>query len=160
MRAALLATLLLLPIMSPAEELSIERVYDAPALAGKTPVALKVSPDGRRVAFLRGKQTDPFQLDLWEYRIDDGQTALLVDSAALLTGDEDLSDEEKARRERSRTASFKGILQYDFSPDGGKLLFPVNGELYLVDLDGQAAKPERLTQRELGFVTDARVSPK
>ncbi|MGE3105285.1 MAG: alpha/beta fold hydrolase [Lysobacterales bacterium] len=160
MRAALLATLLLLPIMSPAEELSIERVYDAPALAGKTPVALKVSPDGRRVAFLRGKQTDPFQLDLWEYRIDDGQTALLVDSAALLTGDEDLSDEEKARRERSRTASFKGILQYDFSPDGGKLLFPANGELYLVDLDGQAAKPERITQRELGFVTDARVSPK
>lgn len=163
MRAALLATLLnlmLLPLMTLAEELAIERVYDAPALAGKTPIGLKVSPDGSRVTFLRGKQTDPFQLDLWEYRISDGQTALLVDSATLLSGAEVLSDEEKARRERSRTASFKGILQYDFSPDGGKLLFPANGELYLFSLDGKAQAPERLTRRELGFVTDARVSPK
>lgn len=158
--AAIFFILIFIPTMILADDLNIERVYEAPALAGKTPIGLKLAPDGKRVTFLRGKQTDPFQLDLWEYRIGDGQTALLVDSTALLTGAENLSDEEKARRERSRTASFKGILQYDFSPDGGKLLFPLNGELYLLDLAGQTPKPERLTQRELGFVTDARVSPK
>ena len=159
-RSAILLALSLLPLMSIAEELSIERVYEAPALAGKTPLGLKPSPDGSRVAFLRGKPTDPFQLDLWEYRIEDQQTALLVDSTALLPGLESLSDEEKARRERSRTASFKGILEYDFAPDGSKLLFPLNGELFLFDLTGKSPRPEALTRRELGFVTDARVSPK
>ena len=146
--------------MKAAAELTIDRIYDAPALAGKTLLGLKVSPDGSRVTFLRGKETDQFQLDLWEYRIADGSTAMLVDSKRLQPGAEQLSDEEKARRERSRTASLKGILEYAFSPDGKKLLFPLNGEVYLYDLAQAADKAvQKLTERALGFVTDARVSP-
>jgi len=164
MRALLAVSLALLltsaPSMSQAAELTIDRIYDAPALAGKSPVGLKVSPDGSRVTFLRGKESDQFQLDLWEYRIADKQTRLLVDSKQLLPGAEDLSDAEKARRERARTASLKGILEYDYAPDGRKLLFPLNGELFLYDLDkpgGEALR--KLTHRDLGFATDAKVSP-
>lgn len=147
--------------MTKTVELTIDRVYDAPALAGKTLSGLKVSPDGSRVTFLRGKETDQYQLDLWEYRIDDGSTSLLVDSSLLLVGNEVLSDAEKARRERARTASFKGILEYDFSPDGKKLLFPLSGEIYLYDLARDMKQSIRkLTQRASGSVTDARVSPK
>ncbi|MBI2398691.1 MAG: S9 family peptidase [Xanthomonadales bacterium] len=147
-----------------AEELTIERIYDAPALAGKTPMSLKVSPDGSRVTFLRGKDTDQYQLDLWEYDIASKETRMLVDSKVLLPEEEQLSDEEKAKRERARTASLKGIIEYGFSPDGAKLLFPLNGELFLYDLGAdetqQAGRVRKLTHKELGFATDARVSPK
>ncbi len=170
MRALILSLLMPIATMSQAAEpqtpppvdqiLSINRIYDAPALAGPSPIGLKVSPDGSRVTFLRGKESDQFQLDLWEYRIADKETRLLVDSKILLPGDEDLSDEEKARRERARTASLKGILEYGYSPDGKMLLFPLNGELYLYDLykDGVDAL-RKLTHRDIGFATDAKVSP-
>jgi dipeptidyl-peptidase-4 len=147
-----------------AEELTMDRLVEAPALAGKTPQNLKVAPDGKRVTFLRAKDSDPFQLDLWEYDIASKETRLLVDSKVLLPEDEQLSDEEKARRERARTASLKGIIDYAFSPDGGKLLFPLNGELFLYDLNAdetqQASRVRKLTHKALGFATEARVSPK
>ncbi|MDZ4813154.1 MAG: S9 family peptidase [Pseudomonadota bacterium] len=176
MRALTASILICVATMSPAQEsppapateLTIERIFDAPALSGPSPIGLKVSPDGTRVTFLRGKQSDQYQLDLWEYRIADKETRLLIDSKVLLPGDEDLSDDEKARRERARTASLKGILEYEFSPDGKKVLFPLNGELYLYDLErsggatnkGAGADTVRkLTNRDLGFATDAKVSP-
>ncbi len=158
--ALLTSVLVLTAPMSLAAELTIDRIYDAPALSGPTPMGLKVSPDGSRVTFLRGKPSDQYQLDLWEYRIADKETRLLVDSKVLLPGDEALSDAEKARRERARTASLKGILEYDFSPDGKHLLFPLNGELFLYDLGKEGAEAVRkLSNREIGFATDARVSP-
>ena len=39
-----------------AAELTIDRLFDAPALAGPTVVGLKISPDGARVTFLQGKE--------------------------------------------------------------------------------------------------------
>jgi dipeptidyl-peptidase-4 len=163
--AAVLAAAMVWPMKNlHAEELTIERIYDAPSLAGKTPQNLKVSPDGKRVTFLRGKESDQYQLDLWEYDIASKQTRLLVDSKVLLPEEEQLSDEEKARRERARTASLKGIIEYSFSPDGARLLFPLNGELFLYELNAdetqQASRVRRLTHKELGFATDAKVSPK
>jgi dipeptidyl-peptidase 4 len=160
MRALIALLLITAATMSQAAELTIDRIYDAPALSGKSPMGLKVSPDGSRVTFLRGKESDQYQLDLWEYRIADKETRLLVDSKVLLPGTEDLSDAEKARRERARTASLKGILEYDFSPDGKQLLFPLNGELYLYDLNKNGSEAVRkLTNRDVGFATDAKVSP-
>lgn len=155
-------TCCLATMMTQAAELTIDRIYEAPALAGSIPTGLKISPDGSRVTFLRGKAEDQFQQDLWEYRIADKETRLLVDSKLLLSGDaEELSDAEKARRERARTASLKGILEYAFSPDGKLLLFPLNGELFLYDLNKEgSAALRKLTDRDLGFATDAKVSPK
>ena len=94
----------------------------------------QVAPDGARVTFLRGKDRDRNRLDLWEYDIASGQTRLLVDSSVVLPGDEVLSDEEKARRERQRIAALSGIVDYQWSPDGKALLFPLGGELYFYDL--------------------------
>ena len=47
-------------------ELTIDRLFDAPALAGSTIVGLKISPDGSRVTYLKGKADDKDRLDLWE----------------------------------------------------------------------------------------------
>lgn len=109
-----------------AEKLSIERIFSDPNLNGASPRSLHIAPDGSRVTFLRGKAEDQNQLDLWEYNLADKSTRLLVDSRALVAdGNEAVSEAEKARRERQRTASFKGIVSYRWAPDSKKLLFPL-----------------------------------
>ena len=131
---------------------------DAP-LSGPSLLRPKVSPDGTRVTFLRGKERDRNRLDLWAYDVASGKTTLLVDSDDVLPGAEVLSDEEKARRERQRIAALSGIVDYQFSPDGKTLLFPLGGELYLYDL-GKSGKDavRKLTNKE-GFATDPKISP-
>lgn len=139
-----------------AETLTIERIFSDPALAGTAPRALEYSPDGRRVTFLRGREEDYNRYDLWEYNIADGQSRVLVNSDSLHRGNEILSDEEKARRERQRIYG-SGIMEYSWSEDGQSLLFPLAGDVYYYDLDKKSAR--RLTETE-AFETDVRVSPK
>ena len=128
--------------------LEIERLYAAPDLDGPSPRDVKISPDSSRVTFLRGKETDPLQMDLWEYNLADREMRLLVDSTALVAGDEALSEEELARRERLRIVGQRGIVSYQFAPDGNRLLFPLNGDLFLYDLDGHETR--QLTDTEAG----------
>jgi dipeptidyl-peptidase-4 len=128
--------------------LDIERLYAAPDLDGPAPRGVEISPDSSRVTFLKGKESDPLQMDLWEFNLADEEMRLLVDSTALIGGEEDLSDEELARRERLRIVGQRGIVSYQFSPDGKSLLFPLSGDLYLYDLDNR--KTRRLTESEAG----------
>src|SRR5690606_19007143 len=116
------------------EKLTLEAITGSAPLSGPTLMKPQVSPDGARVTFLRGKDSDRNRLDLWEYDVASGQTRMLVDSSVALPGDEVLSEAEKARRERQRIAAYSGIVDYQWSPDGKSLLFPLGGELYLYDL--------------------------
>src|SRR5665213_2160434 len=101
-----------------AAELTIDRLFDAPPLAGPAIVGLKISPDGSRVTYLKGEADNKDRLDLWEYNIHDRQDRILVDSKVLAPKPEKLSDEELGRRERQRTAALSGILEYTFAPSG------------------------------------------
>src|SRR3954469_18534530 len=103
----LLAALTIMP--ASAEKLTLDRIHGDPSLAGPGVRSLRVSPDGDRVTFLRGREDNQFQLDLWAYHTKDKSPHRLVDSK-LLVPNENLSPEEKARRERARTASLSGIL--------------------------------------------------
>jgi dipeptidyl-peptidase 4 len=140
-------------------ELTIDRLFDAPALAGPTIVGLKISPDGSRVTYLKGKADDKDRLDLWEYNIHDKQARVLVDSKALAPKQEKLSDEELGRRERQRTAAQSGILEYTFAPSGDAVLFPLSGKLYYYQLAKKKTKPVVELIETHGFATDATVSP-
>jgi dipeptidyl-peptidase-4 len=142
-----------------AAELTIDRLFDAPPLAGPTIVGLKISPDGSRVTYLKGKADDKDRLDLWEYNIHDGQARVLVDSKVLAPKQEKLSDEEIGRRERQRTAALSGILEYTFAPAGDALLFPLNGKLYYYPLGNSKQKPAVQFIDTHGFAIDATVSP-
>ena len=138
------------------EQLTIERIYSSPSLNGQTPKSLKFSPDGTRVTYLQGKAEDLHRYDLWEYNLASKENKLLVDSQSLFSGPENLSDEEKARRERQRIYGV-GIMEYQFSQDGSALLFPLNGDIYYYHLASKTAK--RLTETA-GFETDVKFSPK
>jgi dipeptidyl-peptidase-4 len=149
----LLAALAAVP--ASAERLTLDRIHADPSLAGPGMRSLRVSPDGERVTFLRGRADNQFQLDLWEFNMKDKTTHRLVDSK-LLVPNENLSAEEKARRERARTASLSGILSYSWAPSGKQLLVPIAGDLYLVDV----AKPEAARKVASGNVGDPKISPK
>src|SRR5271167_3784384 len=88
-----------------AAELTIDRLFDAPALAGPSIIGLKISPDSSRVTYLQGKPEDKDRLDLWEYDLHDGCARILVDSKVLEPDALQLPDEEMSRRERQRTAA-------------------------------------------------------
>ncbi len=139
-----------------ASQLPLDRIFADPALSGTTPKSLSYSPDGSRVTYLKGKTTDANRLDLWQYQIKTGKHSLLVDSDALFSGPEVLSDEEKARRERLRLFA-SGIVSYSWAKDGKALLFPLNGDLYYFDLAKKKSK--KLTETK-EFETDAQISPK
>ncbi|MEZ5460408.1 alpha/beta fold hydrolase [Dokdonella sp.] len=155
---ALLFAMMLLPVACAAESLTIERIYSGGSLDGSVPRELKISPDGQRVTFLRAKQDDQNRLDLWEYNLKDNATRLLVDADALDSGKE-LSDAEKARRERARTGSLSGIVSYSWAPNGKALLFPLGGKLYLYTLDAKAETAVRELPTGGDFI-DPKVSPK
>jgi dipeptidyl-peptidase-4 len=142
-----------------AAQLTIDRLFDAPALAGPTIVGLKISPDGSRVTYLQGKPDDKDRLDLWEYHIGDARARILVDSKTLAPSNEGLSDEERSRRERQRTAALTGILEYSFAPSGRALLFPLGGRLYYCDLDKSGKEAVVEISRSESFASDAAISP-
>ena len=146
----------MLSVTTQASELTLERIFDSPSLDGSAPMSLKVAPDGERVTFLKGKQEDYDQLDLWEYHIATGETRLLFDSNALGAGEEELSDEEKSRRERMRLRG-KGIVSYQWSQDGKALLFPIGGDVYYHRIGQEGV--QRLLDTE-AFETDIKLSPK
>lgn len=157
---AALALMLATTTAAHAEKLTLEAITGSLPLSGPTLMKPKVAPDGSQVGFLRGKDSDRNQLDLWTYDIASGQTRLLVDSKVVLPGTETLSDVEKARRERQRIAAMTGIVDYQWSPDAKTLLFPLGGELYLYDLQKQGAAAVRQLTHGEGFATDAKLSPR
>ncbi|PPT92200.1 S9 family peptidase [Xanthomonas theicola] len=154
--------LMLAPPLVPAhaEKLTLEAITGSKPLSGPTLMKPQVAPDGSRVTFLRGKDSDRNQLDLWEYDVASSQTRLLVDSKVVLPGTETLSDEEKARRERQRISAYAGIVDYQWAPDAHALLFPLGGELYLYDLSKTGVAAVRKLTHGEGFVTDPKISPK
>ena len=140
-------------------ELTIDRLFDAPPLSGPTIVGLKISPDGSRVTYLRGKESDKDRLDLWEYHIEDKVARVLVESSSLEPEHATLSAEETSRRERQRTAALSGILEYSYSPSGDALLFPVSGELYYYCLATLHSPSSVVAIKTAGFATDSSFAP-
>ena len=143
---------------SHAEPLTVARIFADPDLAGPRLREPKFSPDGRYVTYLQGKADNKDQLDLWAFDTRNGTARVLVDSRKLVGDDEKLSAEGEARRERQRTASLRGIVEYEFSSDGTRLLIPLGGDLYLYDLETKSEPVTRLTH-SASYETDAKLSP-
>jgi dipeptidyl-peptidase-4 len=145
--------------LAQAEKLSIERMFAAPDLSGASLRAPQISPDGRLVAYLRGSDRNKDRLDLWAYDISKRHHRLLVEAARLAPEEHAPSAEEEQRRERQRTSSLSGIVEYQFSADSHYLLVPLAGDLYVYDLRAKPEKAVRRLTHTASYDTDAKFSP-
>ena len=134
--------------------LTIERMNASPALAGTSPRGLKLSPDGQRVTYLAGRKDNQNFYDLWQMDVKTGKSSLLLNADKLASNE--LSDEEKARRERQRIYG-DGIMEYFWADDSKALLIPASGNLYYFSLADNSVSQLPIGE---GFATDARLSPK
>jgi dipeptidyl-peptidase-4 len=98
------------------------------------PRRFTVSPDGRRILFLRSRGgTDPRSC-LWSFEVQDGVERLVAAPDQLDEGLEGpVPEEEAARRERARERH-TGIVDYAVDGQVGKACFALGGRLYLADL--------------------------
>ncbi|MGI5457753.1 prolyl oligopeptidase family serine peptidase [Streptomyces sp. CA-249302] len=119
------------------------------------PRAFAVAPDGARVVFLRSTSGTDRASSLWVLDPADGGERVAADPRALLDGgSEDLSPQERARRERSREGG-AGIVGYATDADVELASFALSGRLFTAELRAGTA-------RELpvpGPVIDPRPSP-
>ena len=137
----------------PQKKLTIERIFASPPISGSTPRLLKLSPDGRYATMLKPRAEDRERFDLWAMDTSNGQLRMLVDSTKI--GGGEISEAEKMRRERARVGGSKGIVEYEWAPDGKSVLAPVDGDLYLADVGTGAIR--RLTNTPATEI-DAHVS--
>ncbi len=137
--------------------LTIERLYASPDLSGPKPQEVKYSPDGTRVTFLKGRADESDGYDLWQFEVATGAQSLLVDSKILEPEEVELSEEEKALRERKRIAGRKGIVSYDWGTSD-TILVPIGGDLHLITIGEGGPDARQLTATD-AFEYDAKVSP-
>ena len=166
MRNKLLASTLFLAALSPFTAvmaqtadpaiLTPERVFANPSLAGPVARGVSLSPDGELVAFLRSREDDVDVLDLWAAPTGAGEPFKLIDARALVPDAGELSEAEKARRERMRISQ-RGVVEYSWDEQGRYILAPLEGDIFLASRDGGAVR--RLTETEADEI-DAKVSPK
>jgi dipeptidyl-peptidase 4 len=119
------------------------------------PANVQITRAGDAVLFLRSPPRS-FVRDLYEFDTDTGTERVLATAQKLLGGaEEQLTGEEKARRERMRLAS-RGIATYELSRDGRRVLVPLSGRLFVVD---RAAGDVKELRSSVGDALDARFSP-
>ena len=162
MRTVLLASTILLSATSalaqetPSNILTPERVFSSPSLNGPVAKGVSLSPDGQLVAFLRSREDNVDVQDLWAAPTGAGEPCKLIDARALVPDAGELSEAEKARRERMRISA-RGVVEYSWDQQGRYILAPLEGDIFLASrADG---KVRRLTETPADEI-DAKVSPK
>jgi dipeptidyl-peptidase-4 len=106
------------------------------------PRALRVSPDGGAVTFLRTRSGDDPVSCLWQADAASGEERLVADPRALGADDENLSPEERARRERVRETG-SGIVAYATDERHTLAVFALSGQVYAAPL-GEPGNGPRL----------------
>jgi len=133
-----------------------------PRLAARTlrftlgiPRNLTIAPDGSAVRFIRTPDGVTRSGQLWQFDVASGTETLLVDPAELLGGHgEELSAQERARRERSRESA-GGLVSYDVDELGKFACFVLSGRLFVLDL--QTGQTQELAVAD--SVIDPRFAP-
>lgn len=105
------------------------------------PRSFQVSPDGTRVAFLRGKSgTDPVTC-LWVLDLPAGAERLVADPS-VIGGEAEEPEEEKARRERSREVA-GGVVAFATDAEFTMAAFALAGQVYTASLAPDGPPPRR-----------------
>jgi dipeptidyl-peptidase-4 len=117
------------------------------------PTSATPLPDGSQVLFLRAEARKP-QMRLYSFDVASGAIRELITPEQVTGGGaEQLSPEEKARRERMRV-TLGGFTSYSLSNDGSKVLVSLSGKVYVVTIKDAKAK-----EVASGQPFDARLAP-
>lgn len=120
--------------------------------------AVTVTPDGSKVLFLRSGPRDRVQ-DLYEWDVATATERVLLTAERLLgSGEESLTPEERARRERARQTA-RGIASFQLAKDGSCILVPLSGRLFLFGLGGESIAEIKPAAKDAGAPLDPRLSP-
>ncbi len=104
-----------------------------------------VSPDGRRIVFLRSESGTTRELGLWVCDVQPGAERSVCDPVGLLAeSDESLTAQERMRRERARVVT-AGITAFSTDDAVTTAVFALSSRLFVVDLVGDAPVRELTT---------------
>ncbi len=119
------------------------------------PRGFRVAADGSRVAFVRSRAGDDPAGSLWVLDVDAAEERLVFDPADVAAGEDELTPEERDRRERMREA-LTGVTS--FAPDRDLTIATavVGGDVFVADLVAGGAR--RLDGSPRGAF-DARLDP-
>jgi dipeptidyl-peptidase 4 len=95
-----------------------------------------------RLLFLRSAAGDDRVHDLWVLDLASGDERRVTDARSLQDGDDELTAEERARRERLREGG-SGIVAYSADESGRSAVFTLGGQVWVVDTDTGAASELR-----------------
>ncbi len=140
----------------PAEDTFLRDYAETRGFMLGRPVNATPTPDGKAVLFLRAKSGREPSQELYEFEVATGQThRLLAPADALKGAAEQLSPEEKARRERQRI-SVGGFTAFSISKDSALVLLSLSGKLYVLD---RASGGVRELATGAGTIVDPKFSP-
>ena len=111
------------------------------------------TPYGPAIFFLRSFSGDDPLHGLWRVDPITGEETLVVDPQALHVDASQITDEERALRERLREQA-SGVTAYDLSADGTRIVFTLGGELFTT-----SAPFDTVTPRGVQGAFDARIAP-
>ncbi len=116
-------------------------------------------PDNSAILYTRARSEADRTQDLFVFDIATAAERVLLTSDAILSGStEQLSPEEAARRERMRLTA-RGIARFTLSRDGTKLLVPLSGSVFVIDVArALRGEPQQSPLRIEGAI-DAKFSP-
>ena len=135
------------------EQLTPDRLFSAPSLAGDLPSDLKVSPCGEFAAFRAPSEDDQNRLNLHRVMFASGTSELWIEADTVAQTSADvtsLTAEERADRERRRDFSH-GIREYFWQPGTDAVLLPMDGQAYLLE-DGRPRPLCPPGTRQSGFL--------
>ncbi len=118
----------------PFKSLTVERIYGAPSLSGRTTPGIEWAPDGKRVSYLR-RESDG--VEMWTMDAATGDRKVLVKASVL----EEVMQRRKASAIQSTGLGRVEAENYMWSPTGDALLFVGSSGLVLLDLKTMSPKP-------------------
>jgi dipeptidyl-peptidase-4 len=110
------------------------------------PRAFQISPDGTRIMFLRSRGGDDPVTCLWEADAATGAERVVADPRELGADEENLSEQERARRERLRETA-AGIVSFATDTAHRLAVFALSGQVYAAPLADPAAAPRLVPAR-------------
>lgn len=137
----------------PSPSIHLEDVATYPLPGQSFPTKAGFAPDNRRVTFLYSAQGSLVR-QLFVFDPDSGEKRLLIEPPGGGATEENLSLEEKLRRERQRQLDL-GITDYAWAPAGERILLPFPDGLYV----WEGNDLHQLVSSEAGPVLDPRFSP-